>query len=56
MVALLNEVYGEDYLTSSSNVFPSEFYESHEDMIEDMSDDDIYHSYQLNCLENKSIR
>ena len=58
MVALLNEVYGEDYLTSSSNVFPSEFYESHEDMIEDMSDDDIYHSYQqeIKKQEKKEIR
>jgi len=46
MVALLNEVYGEDFLTSASNVYPSEFYESHSDMINDMSDEDIYHSYE----------
>lgn len=46
MVALLNEVYGDDFITSSSNVFPSEFYESHTDMIEDMSDEELYHSYQ----------
>ena len=46
MVALLNEVYGEDFLTSASNIYPSEFYESHDDMLDNMVDDDLYHSYE----------
>ena len=56
MVALLNEVYGDDFLTSTSNVFPSEFYESHDDMIEDMSDADIYHSYQQEIKKEETRR
>lgn len=57
MVALLNEVYGEDFMTSSSNIYPSEFYESHDDMIEDMVNDEPYHEYiQENKVVNKKIK
>lgn len=56
MVALLDEVYGKDFLTSSSNVYPSEFYESHTDMLDDMADDDLYHSYENEIKKVENIQ
>jgi len=45
MVALIDEVYGKDFLTSSSNLFPSEFYDSHKEYMDNMSDLEIYKQF-----------